>query len=301
MLELVALLVGIIFAPAPLAILALTFAGVRGLRPLVVPYVPHAKRAALAVMIVIAQPKVLASAATLGTTAFLCAAALASVLCVQVFRRWRGRVDGVIFSGRSATARSTGCIFLHGLGATAADVAPIRRVAAPTNVRMCWTFPSAPIRFSTVDLGLPRAAWFDVIAVDDTNKCFVTAEDLRDGVRHVLEGVEQLMERGAAPERCVLAGFSQGGALALSAALASPWPLAGVAVLSGFLACPHELDATLRCEANRGMSILWCHGVQDHHVPVQRMREGKPASAARASACNANTRFTDHVPCRAQE
>ena len=121
-------------------------------------------------------------------------------------------------------------IWLHGLGADGNDFAPIvPQLAAARSRPVRFVFPHAPVRPVTVNGGMRMRAWYDIRGV-----AIARDQDL-DGVRDSMQRVERLIEaeaeRGIAPERIVLAGFSQGGAVALRLGLGRGVPLAGIIAL----------------------------------------------------------------------
>lgn len=159
-------------------------------------------------------------------------------------------------------------IWLHGLGADGHDFAPI----VPTLVARDWpavrfVFPHAPVRPVTVNGGLPMRAWYDILAFD------LDARQDEAGIRAAVASVEALIarenDRGVADENLFLAGFSQGGAIALSAGLRHPRRLAGLIALSTYL----PLAASLRAErsaANAAVPIFQGHGSFDPVVVPPR-------------------------------
>ena len=162
-------------------------------------------------------------------------------------------------------------LWLHGLGADGNDFAPI----VPELVRRDWpalrfVFPHAPVRPVTINNGVPMRAWYDIVALDLANR----ADEA--GVVQSVAQVEALIareaERGIAPDRLILAGFSQGGAVALATALRRRAPLAGVVALSGYLplsSASLEALAGSVPEAARRQPMFVAHGTQDPVVPFQ--------------------------------
>ncbi|GAB3064321.1 alpha/beta hydrolase [Stenotrophomonas tumulicola] len=155
-------------------------------------------------------------------------------------------------------------IWLHGLGADGHDFAPI----VPELVRPGWpalrfVFPHAPVRPITINNGVPMRGWYDIVGMD-----FRSRADM-DGVRASVAGLEALVareiERGIAAEHIFLAGFSQGGAVILTAALAWTAPLAGLIALSTYLP---EAEAAHRIEAAVQAPVFMAHGAQDPVIPL---------------------------------
>jgi phospholipase/carboxylesterase len=155
-------------------------------------------------------------------------------------------------------------IWLHGLGADGHDFEPI---VPELGLRFAarFVFPHAPVRAVTINNGMPMRAWYDILGWGSNVR-----QDA-DGVRASAVVVERLIdreiERGMPSERIVLAGFSQGGAVALHTALRERRPLAGVIALSTYL----PLAATLAAErstANAAIPIFMAHGTADAIVPL---------------------------------
>ena len=158
-------------------------------------------------------------------------------------------------------------LWLHGLGATAHDFEPIPPVLGlPQDHRIRFIFPPAPTRPVTLNAGMRRPAWYDIRSLDgDRNQD-------EDGIRESQQQVEALVERelgrGIESSRIVLAGFSQGGAIALHTALRFPKPLAGVMVLSAYLLLSSKLQSEAN-PVNRSISIFQAHGTYDPTVKFE--------------------------------
>ena len=157
-------------------------------------------------------------------------------------------------------------IWLHGLGADGNDFAPIvpqLRSARSRAVR--FVFPHAPVRPVTVNSGMAMRAWYDIrgfeIARDQDS------EGIAQSMRQVLQLVEREFERGVLPHNLLLAGFSQGGALALRAGLSLRDGLAGTIALSCYLLDASSLHEWLT-PAGRATPVFMAHGTQDPVVPV---------------------------------
>ncbi len=169
-----------------------------------------------------------------------------------------------------AAPPSSSVIWLHGLGADGTDFLPlVPELHLPDDVAPRFVFPNAPVRPVTVNNGLTMRAWYDIYSLEIRDR-----EDLA-GIQASAATVHGLIDReraaGIAPERIVLAGFSQGGAIALQAGLRYPATLAGILALSTYL----PLRATLAAErtpANQSIPILMCHGREDTIVPLALAR-----------------------------
>ncbi|MFO7602522.1 MAG: alpha/beta hydrolase-fold protein [Gammaproteobacteria bacterium] len=156
-------------------------------------------------------------------------------------------------------------IWLHGLGADGHDFeAIVPELGLPPSAGVRFIFPHAPERPVTINSGYVMRAWYDIVSLD-----FAAAQDTA-GIRESAQQIEALIaaeyQRGVAYENIVLAGFSQGGVIALQVALRYPQRLAGVMALSTYLAMPDRL-ALEASEANRTIPIFMAHGVDDTVVP----------------------------------
>lgn len=161
-------------------------------------------------------------------------------------------------------------IWLHGLGADGNDFAPIvPELRLPATAAIRFVFPHAPMIPVTINNGYVMRAWYDIAVADFNNRA-----DER-GVRASMAQVEALVARekarGIAASRIVLAGFSQGGVIALETGLRYAERLAGIMALSTYIALPqylaHEASA-----ANRDVPIFMAHGTVD---PVVRYEWGE--------------------------
>lgn len=156
-------------------------------------------------------------------------------------------------------------VWLHGLGADGYDFDPIvPALRLPGGPEVRYVFPHAPIRPVTINGGAEMRAWYDIVTIQRSGN-----ED-EAGIRESSEAVAALIrreaERGVPAHRVVLAGFSQGGAIALHAGLRYPEKLAGIIALSCYL--PLRAAASEFHEANRGAPIFMAHGSLDPVVPA---------------------------------
>lgn len=156
-------------------------------------------------------------------------------------------------------------IWLHGLGADGHDFEPIVPELAPPGGRaLRFVFPHAPIRPVTVNGGFAMRAWYDIVSLERRGPEDETG--IR-GSQRVLEGlIRRENERGIPSDRIVLAGFSQGGALALFTGVRYPHRLAGIMGLSCYMLLPDQIAAE-RDPANLATPVFLGHGLQDATVP----------------------------------
>jgi phospholipase/carboxylesterase len=164
-------------------------------------------------------------------------------------------------------------IWMHGLGADGNDFVPIvPELSLPASLPVRFVFPHAPKRPVTINAGYVMRAWYDVR--DDRGE---RREDVA-GVRASQEQIEALTERektrGVPVARIVLAGFSQGGAMALHTGLRHGERLAGIMALSCFLPLADTLETDVS-PANRDVPILMAHGTHDPLIPIDRGRRSR--------------------------
>jgi phospholipase/carboxylesterase len=170
-------------------------------------------------------------------------------------------------------------VWMHGLGADGHDFEPIvPELRLPATARVRFVFPHAPLRPVTINQGHVMRAWYDVRALAGVRR-----ED-EAGVRQSARQIEALLarerQRGIAPRRIVIAGFSQGGAMALHVGLRYPDRVAGILALSCYLPLAGALDAELS-PANRDVPIFWAHGLHDPMIPLAMAEQGREQVAAR--------------------
>jgi phospholipase/carboxylesterase len=156
-------------------------------------------------------------------------------------------------------------IWLHGLGADGNDFVPIVQELSLPPLGIRFVFPHAPMRPVTLNGGFVMRAWYDIVLQDLAMK-----ED-ESGLRQSQEMIEQLIakekSRGVPMGRIVIAGFSQGGVIALQTGLRQPERIAGVMSLSAYLPLPSKIEKE-RHAANRNVPIFLGHGVADTMVPL---------------------------------
>ncbi|MEO1037216.1 MAG: alpha/beta hydrolase-fold protein [Pseudomonadota bacterium] len=162
-------------------------------------------------------------------------------------------------------------IWLHGLGADGHDFeAIVPGLRLPPTLNLRFVFPHAPVRPVTINGGMRMRAWFDILGFDRQ------ATQDEAGIRQSSAEVEQLiaaeLERGVAAEQILLAGFSQGGVIALFTALRYPARLAGIMALSTYLPVMDTL-AGERHSANADTSIFVAHGQFDTTLPLPLGKE----------------------------
>jgi phospholipase/carboxylesterase len=184
-------------------------------------------------------------------------------------------------------------VWLHGLGADGSDFVPIvEELQLPLPVR--FIFPHAPLRSVTVNAGYVMRAWYDIKAFTPEGRA--DAAGLAESVERVNGYLEQEVARGVPAARIVLAGFSQGGAVALSAGLRFGKRLAGLLALSTYLPFPARLAAE-KSAANADVPILMCHGRMDPVVEIAMGREARGVLEAQGYAVEWHEYPMEHEVC----
>ena len=160
-------------------------------------------------------------------------------------------------------------IWMHGLGADGNDFVPMvpeLRLGSAPAIR--FIFPHAPMIPVTINNGYVMRAWYDVSYGDLEGKSRQADEK---GVRASQAEIEKLIARevgrGIRANKIVIAGFSQGGAIALHTGLRHAAPLAGIMALSTYLPAPHTLPAEA-APANRDIALFYAHGSDDQVIPI---------------------------------
>ena len=176
-----------------------------------------------------------------------------------------------------APARSS-VIWLHGLGADGHDFEPlVPELGLSDELAVRFVFPHAPERPVTINGGMVMRAWYDILGLDIRRDEDI--EGLRTSEAQVRALVEREVSRGVSEERIVLAGFSQGGAIALQAGVRNPRRLAGIMALSTYLTLPEKLESEMS-PANGDCPIFMAHGTQDPVVPFEGGRLSRQALEA---------------------
>lgn len=165
-------------------------------------------------------------------------------------------------------------IWLHGLGADGHDFeAIVPELGLPSASAVRFVFPHAPLRPVTINNGMRMRAWYDILQLGGG------AED-ETGIRAAQGLLEELISReakkGIPHDKIVLAGFSQGGAIALQTALRHRERLAGALALSTYLPLSSKLKEE-REVANHGLPIFMAHGRHDSMIPIERAMHSRAA------------------------
>jgi phospholipase/carboxylesterase len=171
-------------------------------------------------------------------------------------------------------------IWLHGLGADGHDFEPVvPAIAGELALPLRFVFPHAPVRPVTINNGYRMRAWYDIAGFD--RNALQDEVGIRGSDAAVRSLIRRENERGVATGRIVLAGFSQGGAMALYTGVRYPEKLAGIMGLSCYLVLARMLDDE-RHAVNQSTPIFMGHGTFDPVVDVRLGEETRKALEARA-------------------
>ena len=156
-------------------------------------------------------------------------------------------------------------IWMHGLGADGSDFEPVvPALALPRSPAVRFLFPHAPYRAVTCNAGYVMRAWYDIVSLAPHSRQIDEA-GLLESRTLIRQLIQREAERGVPAERVILAGFSQGGAVAYLTGLTHPTPLAGIIALSTYIPSPGLLvDGFV--EANRQVPVFAAHGTHDDVV-----------------------------------
>jgi phospholipase/carboxylesterase len=163
---------------------------------------------------------------------------------------------------------ATACvIWLHGLGASGDDLAPLgEQLKQFLRLPARYIFPNAPMRAVTLNGGVVMPAWYDIVSLDPAKP--QDEAGINASCDALIRLIEQEIARGIKSERIIIAGFSQGGAIALHTGLHYKQTLAGMMGLSTYLPL-HEQFGTRNEKANHNTPIFMAHGSVDDVLPMQ--------------------------------
>ncbi len=183
-------------------------------------------------------------------------------------------------------------IWLHGLGADGHDFEPIvPELKLPSTLPVRFVFPHAPVRPVTLNNGMPMRAWFDIVKIGVHQPR--DQAGMRASSRMLQALIARENARGIPATRIVLAGFSQGGAVALYTGLQYRENLAGIMALSTYL--PQDSFEVQANATNSRTSIFYAHGTQDPVVPLLLAEQTRDALMARGYTVLWHTYPMPHV------
>jgi phospholipase/carboxylesterase len=178
--------------------------------------------------------------------------------------------NAIIIETGDKTNINAAVIWLHGLGADANDFVPIiPELHLPAGLNIRFIFPNAPIQPVTINQGYRMPAWYDIRSVS------IVDDDDRAGIEESSQNLallcQQQIDNGITSRRIVLAGFSQGGAIALHCGCRFKQPLGGIMALSTYMPLPDQLEPEISLHATT-TPVFMAHGRQDDVVAIEHAR-----------------------------
>ncbi len=168
-------------------------------------------------------------------------------------------------------------IWLHGLGADGHDFeAIVPELRLPDDLPLRFVFPHAPVRPVTINGGVAMRAWYDIVSLDRSGP--QDAEGIRASADSLQALIEREHERGVPFERIVVAGFSQGGAIATHTAIRFAHRLAGLMALSSWLPLGDSIASEVAdnpAAQSREMPVLIAHGTFDPMLPIELGKDSR--------------------------
>lgn len=187
-------------------------------------------------------------------------------------------------------------IWLHGLGASGNDFVPIvPELRLPENLGIRFIFPHAPTIPVTVNGGFVMRAWYDILEMEIDRK--IDTEGLLASAREIEGFVDNELKRGIDSKRILIAGFSQGGAVAYQVALSHDKPLGGLLAMSTYFATS---DSISHSGANSTIPIEIQHGTYDPVVPESLGQNAAHHLTQEGYSVNYRTYPIEHGVCPQQ-
>ena len=187
-------------------------------------------------------------------------------------------------------------IWLHGLGASGHDFEPVvPQLGLANDMAVRFVFPHAPNIPVTINGGMVMPAWYDILEMSLERK--VDIAQIERSAQQIRDLIQREIERGVEPKNIVIAGFSQGGAVAYHVALGYPQRLAGLMTLSTYLATNDSLSYS---DINKDLPILIEHGTHDPVVPVVLGQQAQQLLTDKGYEVEYNTYPMAHQVCMPQ-
>lgn len=196
----------------------------------------------------------------------------------------------------TTSAPDSAVIWLHGLGADGNDFAPIiPELKLPEDLGIRFIFPHAPSMPVTINGGFVMPAWYDILEMEIDRR--VDHKQLLASASYISDLVEEQIEAGIASKRIILAGFSQGGAIAYQCCLSFEQPLGGLLAMSTYFATSNEIESHA---ANQHIPIEIHHGVHDPVVPEALGKKAYSILQQKGYAVSYRTYPMEHSVCLEQ-
>ncbi len=186
-------------------------------------------------------------------------------------------------------------IWLHGLGADGNDFVPlVPELRLPESLTIKFIFPHAPVRPITLNNGYEMRAWYDMLSLDRNNT--TTEDDVLNSVAWINDFIDQEIENGIPSNKILLAGFSQGGVIALHAGIRYPKKLAGIMALSTYIPFDENLLSQTSPQQT-GLPIFAAHGTRDPVIPVASWQDYAPKLESKGFDVEAHSYEMEHSLC----
>lgn len=186
-------------------------------------------------------------------------------------------------------------IWLHGLGADGHDFVPIvPELKLPESLAIKFIFPHAPVRPVTVNNGFKMRAWYDLLSLEPGKTAH--EDDILRSAQQINSLIDREIDLGTLSEKIMLAGFSQGGVVALHASLRYPKRLAGIMALSTYLPFVENLFEQMK-PAQKGLPVFAAHGEFDPVIPFASWRDYVPKLKDRGFEVEAHRYPMEHSLC----
>jgi phospholipase/carboxylesterase len=196
-----------------------------------------------------------------------------------------------------STAENTECtvIWLHGLGADGNDfLSLVPELKLPSSLAIKFIFPHAPIRAVTVNNGMEMRAWYDLLSFDRDKTA--KEDDILNTVEQINAFIDHEINSGTPSEKILLAGFSQGGVIALHAGIRYPKKLAGVMALSTYIPFSGNLFKQMS-QQQAGLAVFAAHGTHDPVIPFASWETYVPELKAQNFDVEAHQYPMEHSLC----
>ncbi len=184
-------------------------------------------------------------------------------------------------------------IWLHGLGADGNDFVPIvPELKLPASLAVKFIFPHAPVRPITLNNGYQMRAWFALDEADNAKE-----EDILTSVGWIHQLLDKEVESGVPAKNIILAGFSQGGVIAIQAGLRYAEKLAGIMMLSTYIPFQQNLFKVITAK-HKNLPVFAAHGINDPVIPVKSWQNYVPALKAQDLDVEAHSYPMEHSVCQ---
>ncbi len=170
--------------------------------------------------------------------------------------------------GPQGTAAKSAVVWMHGLGASGHDFEPVVPMLGCPDTR--FVFPHAPARAVTINMGFVMPSWYDIRSLEP-GPDRESAKEIGESAAMIEALIAREYARGITPDKLILAGFSQGGAMALHVGLRHKQTLAGIMVLSAYALLEDTIGAESK-PANANTPFFFGHGTHDDVVAIDRGR-----------------------------